>query len=68
MNVGNLDLCLTRIYLLVFSISRETGVTWITSPNVQSSIMIHTGLSVMTPISFTMCGWSNCRIVTAEAE
>lgn len=37
-----------------------------TSPKVQSSIMIHTGFSVMTPISLTMCGWSNWRIVTAE--
>lgn len=39
-----------------------------TSPSVQSSMMIQTGFSVMTPISFTMCGWSNWRMVTAETE
>lgn len=36
-----------------------------TSPRVQSSMMIHTGFSVITPISLTMWGWSNWRIVTA---
>lgn len=36
-----------------------------TSPSVQSSMMIHTGFSVITPISLTMWGWSNWRIVTA---
>lgn len=39
-----------------------------TSPSVQSSMMIQTGFSVMTPISFTMWGWSNWRMVTAETE
>lgn len=36
-----------------------------TSPSVQSSIIIQTGFSVITPISFTMWGWSNWRMVTA---
>ncbi len=36
----------------------------LTSPSVHNSMMIQTGFSVMIPISFTMCGWSNCRIVT----
>lgn len=39
-----------------------------TSPSVQSSMMIQTGFSVITPISFTMWGWSNWRMVTAKAE
>lgn len=38
----------------------------LTSPSVQSSMMIQTGFSVMTPISFTMWGWSNWRMVTAR--
>lgn len=37
-----------------------------TSPSVHSSIMIQTGFSVIIPISFTMCGWSNCLIVTVK--
>lgn len=39
-----------------------------TSPSVQSSIMIQTGFSVMTPISLTMWGWSNWRMVTTGEE
>lgn len=35
-----------------------------TSPSVQSSMIIQTGFSVITPMSFTMWGWSNWRIVT----
>ena len=30
--------------------------------------MIHTGFSVMTPISFTMWGWSNWRMVTTGGQ
>lgn len=40
----------------------------LTSPSVQSSMMIQTGLSVITPISFTIWGWSNWRMVTARKE
>lgn len=40
----------------------------VTSPRVQSSMMIHTGFSVITPISLTMWGWSNWRIVTARKK
>lgn len=39
-----------------------------TSPSVQSSMIIHTGFSVITPMSFTMWGWSNWRIVTKRRK
>lgn len=45
-----------------------SSLSYCTSPSVQSSMMIQTGFSVMTPISFTMCGWSNWRMVTAGKE
>lgn len=53
--------CSTLLY-------KFSSLSYCTSPSVQSSMMIQTGFSVMTPISFTMCGWSNWRMVTAGKE
>lgn len=60
---------------LLISSSKIQSYDWrlllyarLTSPSVQSSMMIQTGFSVITPISFTIWGWSNWRMVTARKE
>ena len=40
----------------------------LTSPYLQNSMTIHIGLSVHTPMSFTIWGWSNCRMVSVKLK